>query len=84
MYSYKDMELMTENATLKERCTQLQFQVKLYQEMISILSKDKVTVPPMINPSPFSQGCSRCGIGADGKPMGYACTRADCPTGVTC
>lgn len=92
-YSYSEMEMMTENATLKERCAQLEKQVKLYADLITILAKDKVTIPPMINPNsvyPYrpdislGQGCPKCGIGADGKPMGYACTRTDCPTGVTC
>lgn len=90
-YTYKEVELMTENATLKERCVQLEARIKLYTDMVAILSKDKVTVPPMVNPMfPYrpeislGQGCPKCGIGADGKPMGYACTRTDCPTGVTC
>lgn len=30
-----------------------------------------------------SMGCPVCGIGADGKPMAYACTRNDCPTRAT-
>jgi hypothetical protein len=29
-------------------------------------------------------GCRVCGIGADGKVMGYVCNRSDCPTKVTC
>lgn len=92
-YSYNDMVVMTENATLKERCAQLEKQVKLYTDLITVLAKNNVTVPPTVNPNPaypfrpdikLSQGCPKCGIGADGRPMGYVCTRADCPTGVTC
>lgn len=30
------------------------------------------------------RGCSVCGVGADGKVMGYVCTRMDCPTKITC
>ena len=29
-------------------------------------------------------GCPVCGIGGDGKVMGYVCNRSDCPTRVTC
>lgn len=29
-------------------------------------------------------GCPVCGVGADGKPMGYVCTNPNCPTRVTC
>lgn len=100
MYSYQEMELMTENATLKERCDQLEKRIKLYEDLIAILAKDKVTVPPMVNPNPvypypnplyphrpdvsLKLGCPKCGVGADGQPMGYVCNRTDCPTGVTC
>jgi hypothetical protein len=92
-YSYSEMELMTENATLKERCAQLEKQVKVYTDLIAVLAKNNVTVPPTVNPNPaypyrpeysLSQGCPKCGLGADGKATGYACTRSDCPTGVTC
>ena len=92
-YTYKEVELMTENATLAERCIQLEKQVKLYADIVAILARDKITVPPMVSPNttfPFrpeyslSQGCPKCGIGADGKPMGYVCNRTDCPTGVSC
>lgn len=27
-----------------------------------------------------ADGCPVCGVGADGKPMGYVCPRNDCPT----
>ena len=30
------------------------------------------------------KGCSICGLGADGRTMGYVCSRIDCPTRVTC
>lgn len=29
-------------------------------------------------------GCPVCGIGADGKPMGYVCSNPRCPTRITC
>lgn len=29
-------------------------------------------------------GCSICGIGGDGKAMGFVCSRPNCPTKVTC
>lgn len=29
-------------------------------------------------------GCGVCGIGSDGRVMGYVCNRNDCPTKVTC
>jgi hypothetical protein len=32
----------------------------------------------------WSRGCKVCGIGSDGKPMGYVCSRTDCPTRITC
>jgi len=31
-----------------------------------------------------TKGCLVCGIGAGGVATGYACTRGDCPTRVTC
>ena len=41
---------------------------------------------PLISPhtTTIKQGCTVCGIGADGKPYGYVCSRSDCPTRVTC
>lgn len=93
MYTYKEMELMTENATLKERCAQLEKRIDVYENMIAILSKDKVTIPPTINPNtiyplkpdvPFQygKGCPKCGIGADGGPLGYVCNDPMCPCGL--
>jgi DNA repair exonuclease SbcCD ATPase subunit len=35
--------------------------------------------PPLV-----AKGCPVCGIGAGGVATGYACTRGDCPTRVTC
>ena len=32
----------------------------------------------------WKPGCQVCGIGADGKAIGYVCTRGDCPTRITC
>ena len=32
----------------------------------------------------WNRGCGVCGIGANGKAMGYVCTQSDCPTRVTC
>lgn len=32
----------------------------------------------------IKQGCSVCGIGANGESMGYVCSRHDCPTRITC
>jgi hypothetical protein len=29
-------------------------------------------------------GCPVCGIGANGVPIGYACSNPNCPTRVTC
>lgn len=40
--------------------------------------------PRTVKPVDINKGCSVCGIGADGKPYGYVCTRNDCPTRVTC
>ena len=28
-------------------------------------------------------GCKVCGLGSDGRSMGYVCSRIDCPTGIT-
>lgn len=30
------------------------------------------------------RGCRVCGIGADGRVVGYVCSRGDCPTKMTC
>jgi hypothetical protein len=40
--------------------------------------------PRIVKPVDLNKGCQVCGIGADGKPYGYVCTRNDCPTRVTC
>lgn len=29
-------------------------------------------------------GCSRCGLGSDGQPMGYVCNDPLCPTRISC
>lgn len=39
---------------------------------------------PRSRPFHTFPGCRVCGIGADGKAMGYVCNRSDCPTRVTC
>jgi hypothetical protein len=39
---------------------------------------------PVWNTPRVKMGCPVCGIGADGKPMGYACSNPNCPTKVTC
>ena len=39
---------------------------------LRLASLPMVSVPIM--------GCPVCGIGKDGKPMAYTCTRSDCPT----
>jgi hypothetical protein len=31
----------------------------------------------------FEQGCSLCGIGKNGEPLGYACQHPLCPTRAT-
>lgn len=44
--------------------------------------------PYPISPIPFVPydlyGCRVCGRGQDGKPDGYVCSRADCPSLITC
>lgn len=30
------------------------------------------------------RGCSRCGLGSDGQPMGYVCNDPLCPTHISC
>lgn len=32
----------------------------------------------------WPRGCSVCGLGSDGRSMGYVCNRTDCPTAITC
>lgn len=32
----------------------------------------------------YRNGCPVCGLGADGRAMGYVCPRNDCPTRITC
>lgn len=39
--------------------------------------------PTILTPFVARMGCPVCGIGSDGKPYAYACTRNDCPTRVT-
>lgn len=45
---------------------------------------EKYWNPRTFKPIDINKGCPVCGIGADGKPYGYVCTRNDCPTRVTC
>lgn len=61
---------------------------RLEQAMTTIetLTKSQKIVPrqfPGYTP-PVYNGCSRCGIGSEGRIMGYVCNRLDCPTKVTC
>jgi len=39
--------------------------------------------PPAYAPQWQSRGCFVCGLGADGKPMAYVCSRNGCPTRAT-
>jgi hypothetical protein len=48
------------------------------------LMPEQMTLPTGIRVSQLNRGCGACGIGTDGRVMGYVCTRSDCPTRVTC
>lgn len=59
---------------LKDRLTQA-------MHAIETLTKTQKIVPRQFPgyTSPVYNGCSRCGIGTDGRIMGYVCNRLDCP-----
>lgn len=49
------------------------------------LAKENLIEPETLPDSPwaYNKGCRVCGIGADGSPIGYVCSRTDCPTRIT-
>ena len=40
--------------------------------------------PHIYSPLHIMNGCPVCRMGANGRAMGYACARFDCPTRATC
>lgn len=56
---------------------------ELYKELMHLVSLYRgIAAEHGQVPQPALAGCSVCGIGADGKPYAYACSRNDCPTRV--
>lgn len=68
--NYKQM--LDKLAELEARIAQLEYQQRVAQWPGSGTDKH------------WLKGCSTCGLGSDGRPMGYVCNRSDCPTAVTC
>ncbi len=83
-------ELMIENARLKERCALLEESVKAktrdYDRLLDAfqnLTIPSIPLQPIKYPAPpYTKGCSKCGIGADGGPLGYVCNDPMCPCGL--
>lgn len=83
-------ELMIENARLKERCALLEESLKTktrdYDRLLDAFQN--LVLPaapsyPITYPSPpYTKGCPRCGVGADGGPLGYVCNDPLCPCGL--
>jgi hypothetical protein len=44
----------------------------------------KQRTAPIMPQHDFRLGCSRCGLGSDGRPMGYVCNDPLCPTRISC
>jgi hypothetical protein len=49
-----------------------------------VLVENRPHTAPLPIASSAMRGCSVCGIGSDGKVMGYVCSRGDCPSKITC
>lgn len=85
-------ELMIENARLKERVAQLDQTITYMKadqdrllKIIESLSAPKYPTFPVTSPypsPPYTKGCPKCGIGADGGSLGYVCNDPSCPCGL--
>jgi hypothetical protein len=53
------------------------------ERIADALERQPLPVVPTVR-APYSKplGCGVCGAGADGKPLGYVCSRTDCPSSV--
>ena len=75
------------DARVKEQAAlihQLQKEIARLESMPRFPHQPIPTVPYWPSVPKYSMGCSVCGIGSDGRSMGYVCTRTDCPTRITC
>jgi DNA repair exonuclease SbcCD ATPase subunit len=78
-------DLETQIKLANDRLNALEKENSFLRELVHHLASRPAPHPNVIStPNTYSLGCYVCGVGADGKPMGYVCNRNDCPTRVTC
>lgn len=66
--------------TYKEMLDKL---AELEQRISSLERQQHIATWPKTN-TQLTRGCQVCGLGSDGRSMGYVCNRSDCPTAITC